>query len=81
MHGGVLFEEDSLVRSNASEIDFHEKLTLALVKELLIPDDETNFLSKRGDRIERNDKLKQSLTHFAGVDGPTLESHRRLGFE
>jgi hypothetical protein len=51
LHGGVLFEEDSLVRSNASEIDFHEKLTLALVKELLIPDDESNFLSKRGDRI------------------------------
>ena len=57
MHGGVLFEDQSLVKSNASEIDFHEKVTLALVKELLIPDDESS-LSNRGDRIFRNDRLK-----------------------
>jgi hypothetical protein len=33
----VLFE-DSLEKSGIAEINFHEKVTLALVKELLIPD-------------------------------------------
>ena len=39
LHGGVLFE-DSLEKSGFSEINFHEKVTLALVKELLIPDED-----------------------------------------
>jgi hypothetical protein len=35
----VLFE-DNLEKGGFSEINFHEKVTLALVKELLIPDEE-----------------------------------------